>query len=103
MNEGYYALLISILRHCTPEQAFELLNNGTRKRWCKGNKRIIRHMVKLKEQGKTYREIGEMYGISKDAAYQHIRRAKIREKNKNISSHSSKMATHVQIQSHPRS
>lgn len=59
MEENWCVLCISILKHTTPEQAFELYNkyNG------QVNKSItqddIKDMIKFREEGMTYNEIGE--------------------------------------------
>lgn len=75
MKENYYALTVCILRNCTPEQAFHLLNTGKKKRYREDIKDSIPEMIRLKEQGMTYKAIGEMFGVSKDAIYTRIRRA----------------------------
>lgn len=75
MEENYYALLLSILKRYTPEQSFEVLQIGKIKQKHDIQKNDVNEMVQLKAQGLTYREIGEMFGISGDAAYTRIRRA----------------------------
>ncbi|MDI3534799.1 MAG: hypothetical protein PWQ82_1164 [Thermosediminibacterales bacterium] len=74
MIYNYYALMVAIFRKCTPEQAFELLENGKLKRM-KLNNDDIAYMVELKKE-LTYKEIGEMYGLSPDAVHNRIRRFK---------------------------
>ena len=37
---------------------------------------IATGMVRLKEQGKTYKQIGKLYGLKADAVYNRIRRYK---------------------------
>ncbi|WP_113675892.1 sigma factor-like helix-turn-helix DNA-binding protein [Vallitalea guaymasensis] len=75
MEENYYALMLSILYKYTPDQAFDILEYGRIKRRRDENKKDALEMVHFKSQGLTYKEIGEMYGITADAVYTRIRRA----------------------------
>jgi hypothetical protein len=74
LEENYYALAISILKGCTPEQAFELLENGRIKRKKHSSGNSVEEMIVLKSQGFTYKQIGEMFGMSNKAVYNRIRR-----------------------------
>lgn len=71
--ENHYALIVAILKGCTPEQAFERLNTGHNKT-IKAKETEILEMIKLKSEGLTYKEIGEMYGLSDHATYRKIKR-----------------------------
>lgn len=76
MKENYYALLICILRPVTIEKSFDLLEGRiTKKRNTSIRKDDIADMIRMK-QSMTYEEIGEMYGISKQAVYRRIKRFK---------------------------
>lgn len=76
MSENYYALAISIIKGLPPEQSFELLSTGRIKQKC--NLEDTEDLIKLKDQGMTYAELGEVFGISASAAYRRINRAKRR-------------------------
>lgn len=76
MGENYYALAISIIKGLPPEQSFELLSTGRVKQKC--NPDETEDLVKLKDQGMTYEEVAEIFGISADTAYRRIYRAKRR-------------------------
>jgi DNA invertase Pin-like site-specific DNA recombinase len=77
MNENYYALAVSILRKCTPEQAFELLKTGKKKRAKRGTYLdVVPDLQKYRKQGLSYEAIGELYGVSKDWVYARLNRAK---------------------------
>lgn len=77
MKENYYALLICILRPVTIEQGFDMLDGKITKAQ---NKSIdscdVEDMIRMKQQGMTHREIGEMYGLSEEAVYRRIKRYK---------------------------
>lgn len=70
---GYYALTLSILKNWTPEMAWAYLTDA------KPNKTITNHdiedMIELKKT-MTYTELGEVYGITRNAVYRRIRRYK---------------------------
>ncbi|MDF2608898.1 MAG: hypothetical protein K0R92_372 [Lachnospiraceae bacterium] len=80
MEENYYALLICILKPVTIEQGFDLLEGHISNRY---NLAItgedIEDMIRMKQQGMTYREIGSYYGISEEAAYRRIKRYKAKK------------------------
>jgi hypothetical protein len=79
MKENYYALLICILKPVTIEQGFDMLDGRITNR---NNMAItdddIEDMVRMKNQGMTHREIGQVYGITEEAAYRRIKRYKER-------------------------
>jgi DNA invertase Pin-like site-specific DNA recombinase len=76
MKENYYALLICILRpDFTIDRSTEFMIDGRlRKNLPKGEG--IDEMIRMKQQGMTHKEIGEMFGISKDAVHKRIQRYK---------------------------
>jgi DNA invertase Pin-like site-specific DNA recombinase len=77
MEENFYALAVSILRKCTPEQAFELLETGKKHRAKRGTYLdAVPELRKLREQGLSYEAIGELYGMSKDWVYARLKREK---------------------------
>lgn len=76
MKETYYALLIAILTPCTPEQAFGLMESGEKKHvdsWIRTE--MLKEMIRLKKQGLTYQQIGDIYGLGKDDVFKRIKRA----------------------------
>lgn len=76
MKENYYALLICILLPVTIEKSFDLMEGRiTKKRNTAITRNDVKDMIRMK-QSMTYEEIGEMYGISKQAVYRRIKRYK---------------------------
>jgi predicted DNA-binding protein (UPF0251 family) len=75
MKENYYALLICILKPVTIEKGFDLLNGKMTK---VQNKSIslqdVEDMIRMKQQGMTYKAIGELFGLKKDAVHKRIQR-----------------------------
>ncbi len=69
MEDNWYALVVAILFNQPPETAFQILEDGTRNlHYSKLTELDTIDMIKFREEGTTYREIGEMYGISESAA-----------------------------------
>lgn len=75
MQHNYYALVVSILRECSPERAFELL----------GDKRVrnddlthedVLEMMRLRAEGYSLKQVGDMYGITFSSVNTRIQRAK---------------------------
>lgn len=71
MNWNYYALLISIIKGYTPEQAFEALEEGKPLQWV--DKGQAQEMSELRDQGYKYKEIGAMFNVSADVAFKRIK------------------------------
>ena len=75
LEENYLALVIAILCKKTPEQSFYILEFGLKKL-----RRITKseadEMIKYKKRGMTYKAIGEMFGITDQAAHKRIKRRK---------------------------
>ena len=78
MNENYYALAVAIINGCTPEHAFEMLDTGHITKKYDKDQSEAAEMAAIKAQGLTYKQIGEIFGISDQAAYRRIRRYKER-------------------------
>lgn len=74
MQDNWYALIVSILKGVLPEQAFELMENNTYKPLYGSDH--TSDMIKMHEQGMTYRDIGEIYGISESAICKRIKHIK---------------------------
>ncbi len=64
INEGYCALLVSIIKHCSPEQAFKALSTGKIER----NIDDALHFRELKKEY-TYDQIAEMCCMGKYEVY----------------------------------
>jgi DNA-directed RNA polymerase specialized sigma24 family protein len=83
MQDNWYALVIAILFKQPPETAFQILEEGERNmNYSKLTELDTLDMIKFREEGITYREIGEMYGISESAAYKRIMYYKKHKKNR---------------------
>ena len=79
MKENYYALLICILRpDYSIDRSLQAMMDEviTKKRNTSITKKDIEDMIRMKEQGMTYEEIGEIYGLTKGAVYRRIKRFK---------------------------
>jgi DNA-directed RNA polymerase specialized sigma24 family protein len=77
MHEGWCAFCIAILENCTPEQAFSRLEGKTVRNRLKIDNDDVADIVRLREVNKlTYREISEIYNISKYAISYRIKRYK---------------------------
>ncbi|WP_226986697.1 hypothetical protein [Carboxydothermus hydrogenoformans] len=78
LMENYLALAVSILANASPELAFEYLDKGKPIGWRKRKditEEDVLDMVKLKNEHRlTYKQIAEIYGMSKDAIRHRIQR-----------------------------
>ena len=77
MKENYYALLICIMKpSCTIDVSLQIMMDGLfRKENTTIDRPDIEDMIRLKKR-MTYEEIGELYGLSKQAVYRRIKRYK---------------------------
>lgn len=78
MRENYYALMVAILKDCSPEQAFQHMDDPAAllRKAPRLDQGDVADMVALKQQGLTYREIGLIYNKKPDTVYSIIRRAR---------------------------
>lgn len=79
MKENWYALLIASQRPVSVEYALRMMNGnsiGRKKKYSKFTQDDVEYMENLKSEGYTYRQIGEVYGISRDAVRSRINRRK---------------------------
>lgn len=65
MNENWCSFFIATQFNVTPEQAFEI--------YWDGKKYEVLNMIKLRQEGLKYKEIGKIYGISSNAVYRRIK------------------------------
>lgn len=72
MNDNWYVLCIAIELEVTVEQAFILYEEGKKRRCLTIDDAI--DMVKMKEQGLTYPEIGVIYGITGSAVCHKVKK-----------------------------
>jgi len=68
LNENWYALCIAIILKTPPETSFQLLGVGKKRSMSVLNFDDTIDMINFKSEGLTYKQIGEMYGISESAA-----------------------------------
>lgn len=78
MNYNYYALVVAILNDCSPECAFALMNGEYGNKPNKLTDNQIEEMIEVKKTH-TYKEMADIYGMSKDAIYMQIKRYKQRK------------------------
>lgn len=71
---GYYALTVAICCSCTPETAFEKLQHERPSEVrAQLSPEDLLDMQRMKEQGYTYKHLGELYGMHPDAVYGRLR------------------------------
>ncbi|QXE19983.1 hypothetical protein B5S50_14765 [Clostridium sp. 001] len=78
MNENWYALIIASQFPVTVEQAFQILDRGKRiigrkKKHVKLTVKDLMEMERLRNQGFTYRSIGEIFGMSMNATFRRLK------------------------------
>jgi hypothetical protein len=71
---NYYALAVSVLTDCFPEQALAIIA-GEAKPYANA---FVDEMQRHRQAGLTWREIGDLFGISGKGAYNSVRRARQR-------------------------
>lgn len=73
-TDNYLALAVSVLANCPPERAFDLLETGdpTSYRFDITDE-DVQDMIKLKMMGLTWKQLGEIYCMDKNAVYGRIR------------------------------
>lgn len=75
LKDNYIALAMSILTGWTADQCFTYLDTMRRPIQNRNiAEKDIEHMVQLKQQGMTYRQIGEMFGLSSGAVFKRVKR-----------------------------
>lgn len=78
MEDNWCAFCVAILCNLTIEQAFDRIENFRGKKSRNYNNLITEEdshdMVKMRQSNMTYREIGQMYGLSDVAVYRRIKR-----------------------------
>jgi hypothetical protein len=74
MKENYYTFLICILRPVTVEESLRMM--GGIFPIIKSKKKNLNNqdMVDLRNKGMTFKEIGEIFGITETAAYMRVKR-----------------------------
>ncbi len=65
--------MICIITGCTPEQAFEMFTSGKKPQLHLDTK-DLEAMGQYKENGLTWEQIGELFGLSKHAAFRRYKR-----------------------------
>jgi len=75
MDENWCALCLAIIKSFTPEQSFEVLNRkpGIKQKHNKSITKLdVEQMIRYRKT-KTYKEIGEMFGLKDTAVYKRIK------------------------------
>jgi len=74
MEENWCALCLAILKNCTPEQAFEWLNRGLKKRPAIRGKEINNEIVRLRKLGLTNAQVAKLLGLTKQTVSKRFNR-----------------------------
>jgi transposase len=78
LNYNYYALAVAIIKNCSPERAFALMEGRAGDKPRKLSDEEIEEMIQVKKTH-TYDEMAKIYGMSRDAIYMQIKRYKQRK------------------------
>jgi hypothetical protein len=82
IEENWCALALCILTKRRPKQALDYIRHGERQSVhlvCRSPVELdIGKMVEMRESGMFYREIGEVFGLTENAAYLRIYRHRLR-------------------------
>ncbi len=73
-RENYYALLLSVEKSWTPDKAVAVMEGGDPVHDTAITPEDVAEMSRLQEEGHTYPEIGQTFGMSPRAAYGRIMR-----------------------------
>jgi hypothetical protein len=76
VDENYCALYLSIIKGYTPDQSFMALNGQKPKSGKEDIRAETEDIAALRSQGKTWPEIEEIMGISRQAAFKRLQRYK---------------------------
>ncbi len=77
MEENWCCLAISILCNCTPEQAeviYEFGKNRKQKPRVKLEQEDLEGMRKHREEGLTWKQVGDLFGLSESGAFKRFKR-----------------------------
>ena len=75
MKENYYALLLCIIKPVTVDQSFMMLDGNFNPPRGRRNLNInSKDLADDRDKGMTFQQIGDKYGISKNAAIVRVKR-----------------------------
>lgn len=72
LSLNYYALFLAITKKYSVEQAFLALKRGKVYK-SKVTSEMVKKMLELRKQGKRFREIGKILGVSESTASKYVR------------------------------
>ena len=75
--DGWYALCLSILKNYNPDTSMAIIETGKLNKNRAGNfgcDSIPEDMIRMREEGLSWTEIGRAYGIRSDNAYRRVQR-----------------------------
>ena len=78
MHNGWFALLVAIIRPVGPDDAFYLLETGMKIGIQEYVDIETEAMIQMRDEGYTWEYIGECFGVSKSSACQRVKRIKQR-------------------------
>lgn len=74
MEENWCCLAISIIMSCTPEQAFQMFQNG-KKPQVRLDERDYKAIAFYKQKnGMTWKDIGKLFGIQESTIFKRFKR-----------------------------
>ena len=104
MDSNWYAFCLAILKPVKVEEAFRLIGvqipmthkgmkiSGTRRKSVEERDKLAIHILNLKEHDKlTWKEIGQMYGLTESGVRGKVRSYRKREEKKKVTQAPTKM------------
>lgn len=76
MEFNWCALAVAILKNVLPEQAFELMERNVKLTVSNDD---VPDMIKMRQQGMTFRQIGDVYGLTASNIFTRIKKADLRQ------------------------
>lgn len=75
MEENYCALVISILKNCSPEQAFRYLETGKKgKASPEDSQKLVVEIKKMRKQKMSFRAIAKVVNLSPGNVYRLLKK-----------------------------
>lgn len=69
---NYCAFAVAVCRDIDMDEAFDMVIKGKRSLYKPVEE--VREMIRLREEGKTFKEIGQVFGLKADTVFMRIKR-----------------------------